>query len=610
MKTLVIIAIFLVGVYGWTKETTTTTKPPTTTRGPTTTTRHHTTTSRHHTTTRGHTTTKPSTTTKPMTTTCEHTTTKQSTTTKPTTTTCEHTTTKQSTTTKPTTTTCEHTTTKPSTTTKPTTTTCEHTTTTTKPTTTTCEHTTTTTKPTTTTCEQTTTTKPTTTTCPPTTPLATTTTYTTTTTVPVTTTTQEITTTTVPVTTTTQEITTTTVPVTTTTQEITTTTVPVTTTTQEITTTTVPVTTTTAPVTTTVPQCNYNSYCVVDNLNLDFGDLLKYNIYTYENFTNDGTNPSDVEGRVAVGGNYVVPPGHSIGYKLCQETDVTDTTTCQNLIETCCNGFDTNNLVVRGSTNWSSGRLYYGGSCVGDINHSNFFSPYSEFVCNPGECVNVTGYLQNCFATNTCVPPDSWWDNLLNKLKSISNSLYGLSVNGVTFWETVPTPDSALGGYSYVSPYIWTNHLWLQPLVNNQASVFNVDALDLKEASSFYWAPEPSCNSLVTGQSIGNCLRNSPSQSENIIINVHASSFEDCGINFLDLQDLAPYADRLIWNFGECQNNLILEGVGMYGTIIAPNANLIANGFINGHVFVKSFNGSAQINLEELVCIPSTQILS
>src|SRR6187200_2517147 len=52
-------------------------------------------------------------------------------------------------------------------------------------------------------------------------------------------------------------------------------------------------------------------------LDLDFGDLLKYNIFVSQNFTNDANNPSDVEGRVAVGGNHHVPLGHSIGNKLC-----------------------------------------------------------------------------------------------------------------------------------------------------------------------------------------------------------------------------------------------------------------------------------------------------
>jgi hypothetical protein len=36
--------------------------------------------------------------------------------------------------------------------------------------------------------------------------------------------------------------------------------------------------------------------------------------------------------------------------------------------------------------------------------------------------------------------------------------------------------------------------------------------------------------------------------------------------------------------------------------VIAPEANLIGQGFINGQVFVNSFHGTTQINWYKLMC--------
>lgn len=353
------------------------------------------------------------------------------------------------------------------------------------------------------------------------------------------------------------------------------------------------------------PTCYAKDICDIRVLRLDFGDLLKYNIFTYQNFINDNQNPSDVEGRVAVGGNHIVPTGHSIGDKLCNVS--TNGVTCQNLVEVCCNGYDTNNLVVRGYSHWPDGRLYFGGACIGDLEDTIFLQPPANNViypCGLGKCMDVNGLLTGCRLTNNCVPQNSWWDQMWNKLKTISASLYGLSANGVTFWEASTTPDSPPGGEDYSSsPFIWTDHLWLQPLGNNIVNVFNIDASKLAQASSFFWAPESSCPSLLNQDSIGICLRHQPNTNNYIIINVHAGVNEDCSITNLNLEDLKPYANRLIWNFGQCKHNLNIQGVGLYGTIIAPDATLNAEGFINGQVFVKEFHGTSQINWYEFKCL-------
>ena len=399
--------------------------------------------------------------------------------------------------------------------------------------------------------------------------------------------------------------------------------------------------------------CVSPSICSIgrnDNpLNLDFGDLLKYNIFTSQNFINDndegGTNPSDVEGRVVVGGNHRVPLGHSIGEKLCEALSSVsqrpdyDNATCQNLGEKCCAGYDSNNLIVRGSSIWTGGRLYYGGGCIGNLNESqlgHFAEESNEQQCVFGTCTIEDGLTPGCHIDDLCVPADSWWDLMVQKLHNISDTLYGLQPNGATFWEAHATPSSPNGHADYSSsPYLWNGHLWLQPLGNQKLNIFEIDASILKQASSFYWAPDAECTMHFNQNTISDCpFKYKPNPDAHIVINVKANIADDCQISHVNLEILQPFADNIIWNFGQCKNNLKIQGdqvnpargdddtgrrvaeddqpsaqrgMGMYGMILAIDADLYAKGRIDGQVFVENFIGDAQINWLQFDCLNTSR---
>ena len=390
-----------------------------------------------------------------------------------------------------------------------------------------------------------------------------------------------------------------------------------------------------------LPTCQFEPTCYIGRygeteLNLFFGDLLKYNIFTFGDFTNDGNNPSDVQGRVAVGGNHQVPLGHSIGDQLCLALLNGDTklppdyngANCSNLDEVCCVGYDPINFIVRGNSVWPGGRLYYGGGCVGDLENSQFgqfAEETGESECVFGTCLTLDGLTPGCQIWDGCVPNNTWWEQAHDSLHAISNLLYSLSPNGATFWEAGAVPGSPSGADYSASPFIWTNHLWLQPL-GSDLHVFEIDADHLAQTTSFFWAPDPSCSALFDASNIGNCpFHYEPESDDYIVINVKADAGQDCFIANVNLDAFQPYASHVIWNFGECatlklgtgeiscgqedprKRGFVEEeegtGIAMHGMIIAPDTKLLANGYINGQVYVGEFCGPGQINWIPIACL-------
>jgi len=367
------------------------------------------------------------------------------------------------------------------------------------------------------------------------------------------------------------------------------------------------------------PTCITPSICELGSLALDFGDALKYNIFTSANFTNDDSNPSDVQGRVAVYGDHRVPLGHTIGDQLCHRlSDQSpspdfDNASCYNLDPKCCIGYDDNVLIVRGCSYWPGGRLYYGNGCVGDKDKSRFgcFSkPCGVQSCVFGTCEILDGLTPNCSISSDCVPADSWWSTLIIKLEAISTKLYQLPVTDATFWQAQATPLSPSGHLDYsLSPFIWVDNLWLQSMAvgPNAMHVFEVDSTNLKQMSSFLWAPTVACAQSMDQTIISNCpTYYAPAVGEFIVINIRAPTDKQCQVENVDLERLKPYENYLIWNFGEC-DTVTFNNVAIYGMILAPRADLYAsNGRVDGQIFVKNFYGSAQINWIQFQCQNTT----
>lgn len=367
--------------------------------------------------------------------------------------------------------------------------------------------------------------------------------------------------------------------------------------------------------------CNLYDTCLLAGIELDFGDLLKYNVFTCENFINIQSNPSDVEGRVAVGGHHVVPLGHSIGDKLCPAWWQTGSSlppnhmnaTCDTLDDFCCPGYDSNVLVVGQSSIWTGGRLYFGGACIGDLNGSSFGQLMDEFeqcTFDNQTCSGTNALTPGCSAQSLqdCGIDNSWWDGLKFSAENVSDILYGLTTNAATFYEAVHT-HGPVPSFEY-NTTDWLEHMWFLPNSdpNTTTHVFEVDASDLASASSMSWAPNPLCTELYNAGNLNLCeYLFTPDNTDYIVINVRSDGASDCSISGVSLQMFEPWSNRLIWNFGECQQDLFFgtgnTGMLVHGMVLAPHADLFAWGQIDGQVFAKSYTGTAQINWFPFHCL-------
>ncbi len=105
---------------------------------------------------------------------------------------------------------------------------------------------------------------------------------------------------------------------------------------------------------------------------LPFGVPAAFNAFVFGDFEGQ----SDVEGRLAAGGNVTLVDGFSVGDKLydTNETCVTLSASNEWLFQ----------LVSGGSVDWETGRLYYGSIAVGSMNDSDI-----------GDIV-VNGLPENC----------------------------------------------------------------------------------------------------------------------------------------------------------------------------------------------------------------------
>ena len=108
----------------------------------------------------------------------------------------------------------------------------------------------------------------------------------------------------------------------------------------------------------------------------------------------------------------------------------------------------------------------------------------------------------------------------------------------------------------------------------SNVQIFNVNGSDLSGAS-------------------GLSLATSIPQGSSIIINVTGAN-----VSMMNQgqQALSQYSDRVIFNFIDA-TLLSLSGIGVQGSILAPNADVVGNnGNIDGTLIAKSFRGSLEFH--------------
>lgn len=203
-----------------------------------------------------------------------------------------------------------------------------------------------------------------------------------------------------------------------------------------------------------------------------------------------------------------------------------------------------NSLVVGGNLNYTDGRVYYGNVAVGGA--ANLSSSVYWGLVNNGQ-----SYQQNLGAG---LPID--FNAAGTYLQNLSTSLAAL-----------PTTGSA--GRLYGGMYIQGDN-------TSKLQVFNVNASDL--SSSTWW----------------NALSSIPSDAT-ILLNILGDNVTLTG----GLQPLAPYSDRVVFNFVNA-TSINIHGVSVEGSILAPFADILnAEGVIQGQLIAKNFSGNLQQNLNQ-----------
>ena len=205
------------------------------------------------------------------------------------------------------------------------------------------------------------------------------------------------------------------------------------------------------------------------------------------------------------------------------------------------NGLHTDALVCQGSITLQNGEV------KGGHIYSTSISP---FPLPPSTVESTCEYRTNVNAALNFPNSNSYLD-------SLSAGLFALA-------ETVVPVV-----YSWGAVEISTAH--------SNLLVANVNADDINAA----WSVTLLSSATTTPKGIIiNVLGNGPLRFENMGFN----NFQFNGVDF---------RKRTIWNFGG--NQVIASGIGLPGTLLAPNADISAtNGNFEGHVFAKSFNGQLE----------------
>lgn len=138
--------------------------------------------------------------------------------------------------------------------------------------------------------------------------------------------------------------------------------------------------------------------CAHADSHLPFGQAAAFNAFVFGDFKGQ----SDVEGRLAAGGNVELVDGFSVGDKLYNAN-----VTCLDL---AANDEWPYQLVSGGTLDWNTGRLYYGSIAVGSLASSSIGGPI------------LNGLAENCSVEET-TPVD--FTAAESAIKKFSHDLHG-----------------------------------------------------------------------------------------------------------------------------------------------------------------------------------------
>ncbi|MBG0791210.1 MAG: choice-of-anchor A family protein [Desulfovibrionaceae bacterium] len=193
-------------------------------------------------------------------------------------------------------------------------------------------------------------------------------------------------------------------------------------------------------------------------------------------------------------------------------------------------------LVVGNNLSFRGGRVYHGDVRVG-----------GKVTGHPGyKFYDGSLYERSAMAIDFAAEKQS--------LTNLSASLAGLAATGTTanYW----------GGMQLFGD------------AGSDLQVFNVSGADL-----------------LSGWGLG--IMGNVDPSDTIVINV---SGQMAGFTGFNMESLRQYSSNILFNFHEA-TSLALSGVAVWGSILAPNANINhSSGVLNGTLIANSFHGSMQLN--------------
>lgn len=291
-----------------------------------------------------------------------------------------------------------------------------------------------------------------------------------------------------------------------------------------------------------------------------FGCASNYNVFVFSDFYGS----TDVQGRVAAGGNVGFSTHFSIGDQLFPNSELT-APEWSNLClqqygsyDDCdfCDKCGKSVLVAGGTINTSpNSRIYFGnwlGTDLTQLRPEDYSYP---------EYATLNYYKAEILNDTTC---PNLGDNLAQGFSSVFNKLTTLSSHFCNLPPTDYINTAAKGSSEVIGTYIYCG---------KDITVIYLNQTDLD---------------FVRNTLIPNLDLSSP-----LVLNVRGSNID---LTAMDLTGLQGIANHVIWNFCDTQT-LNVGAIAVWGTIVAPYADIQGDGgVINGQVFAKSFNGSTQVN--------------
>jgi len=268
---------------------------------------------------------------------------------------------------------------------------------------------------------------------------------------------------------------------------------------------------------------------------LTFSSIYPLNLFNVIVFEHFQANYTFIEGRIAVGGHFTIFNFTQIGKGLFKPE-----LSCFNVLDDVW----LNQLIVGGSIQWDSGKLYSGNIIVGgDFLHNNAIvsslAPGCELI-HDQSLLNFTSLRIRV-------------EDLSNQIFSLEHTIHNVSLTS-----------------SQLVIWIEENRDLTFNFGDTFAEVIEVDASDLLQARSIVINPDGFFNS-----------------SSVIVFNVAGSQ---CGFHNLNMFNLEPFKNKILWNFPHCTHMTILN-TAIMGSVLAPQADVRgATGLIFGTMIVKVFH--------------------